>query len=82
MTTLRERLEHGQYDYVREFLLTHKEQYPMCCFESKTKYLPITRKRIVLFKCYSLNRWYTWKGFQKKCKECVEFMKGILSLDL
>jgi len=78
MTTLRERLARGEYKFVREYLLRHKNNFPMCCFETKTLSLPSNRK-VILYRCSFLKEWYTLFSFRRECRKCVEDMKGILS---
>jgi len=79
MTTLRERLERGEIEYVKKYFELHNISYPMCCWESKQLYMPVTGKVVNLYKCSWLKDWYTFHSFKEKCKECVEYMKGILS---
>lgn len=80
VTTLKDLINRGEFKKVKEFLLTHHSAIPLCCFSTKL-FLPTTgkRKNVMLYKCGSMKRYYTWKVFKKKCEECQEYIKGIIS---
>jgi len=82
MITLRERIERGTYgDYleVKNYVdVLGDSDPPYCCFESKVFYSSIG-KRIELYKCSYLKKWYTLNGFKRQCKKCMEEIKGLLS---
>lgn len=80
ITTLRDLINRGEREKVKEFFKTHHRAVPLCCFQTKL-FIPTTgkRKSIMLYKCGSMKRYYTWKVFEKKCKECQEYMLGIIS---
>jgi hypothetical protein len=80
-TTVRELVDSGNVKEAYEYLMTHSKTIPLCCFKTKM-FFPTTGKRkpVRLYSCEYLKRYYTWKIFKKKCKECIKYIEGIISL--
>jgi len=77
MTTLRERLEEGEYKLVAEILAEKFGQIPLCCIEVRSRKSSLG-KISVWVRCNWLKRWYTYHKFKEKCIECQEEMVSII----
>lgn len=76
VVTIRELLEEGEIERVKNYISLHNSVISLCCFMTK-RFIPSTSKRrsILLYSCSWLKRYYTWKVFERKCNECQEYIR-------